>query len=62
MRTAHISVLNGRYMVDIFDETGARVSGCYGSSDQVDAFVASQTDETRVMMDERRLGDELREV
>lgn len=55
MRSAHISKFRDRWMCDIFDETGARVSGCYGTSEQVDEFIAGQAEETRLMMDERRL-------
>jgi len=58
MRTAHVSRLNGRWMCDIFDETGARVSGLYGTSEQVDVFIDGQIEETRLMMDERRLSKE----
>ena len=55
MRTAHISKLRDRWMCDLFDASGARVSGCYGTSEQVDEFIALQTEETRLMMDERRV-------
>ena len=53
MRTAHISALHNRWMCDLFDETGARVSGCYGTSEQVDRFVATQSEEVKTVKDER---------
>ena len=52
-RHAHISPLNGRWQCDLLGDTGEYLCGCYGTSEQVDGFIGGQTEDTRVVCDER---------
>ena len=54
MRNAHITGLDGKWVCELLDDTGALLTGFLGTSDEVDSFIARQEEATCVMVDERK--------
>ena len=52
-RHAHISKLKDKWQCDLIGDTCEVICGCYGTSEQVDEFIAVQTEDTRVVCDGR---------